>query len=55
MQLLVYNPKTHPQNFYQLDLGALICDEKTVNICYDVFEIAGEILPIQLSEGLNYT
>ena len=51
LDVYIHNPKTKPKNFYQLDLGTLVCDEYTLEICYSVFETCGEILPIQVERG----
>jgi hypothetical protein len=47
----VYNPKNKAQNFYHMGSSALIFDEKVLDVCQTVFEMAGEILPIQVERG----
>jgi hypothetical protein len=47
----VYNPKIKQKNFYSMFSGALIFDQKVLDICQSVFEMAGEILPLQVERG----
>jgi hypothetical protein len=51
IDVYVYNPKMKPKNFYNMGIGTLIFDEKTLEICQSIFEMAGEILPIQIERG----
>lgn len=47
----VHNPKTKPKNFYSTSGGCLVFDEKTLELCRNVFEMSGEIIPIQIERG----
>lgn len=47
----VYNPKIKPKNFYSTSGGCLVFDEKTLELCRIVFEMSGEIIPIQIERG----
>jgi hypothetical protein len=51
IEVYIYNPKTKPKNFYNMGSGTLIFDEKTLDACETVFEMAGEILSIQVERG----
>src|SRR6218665_1104630 len=51
LEVFIYNPKTKPKNFYGLISGILIFDEKVLEVCQTVFEMSGEILPIQVERG----
>ena len=51
LEVYVYNPKIKPKNFFSMPSGILVFDEKTLDICQTVFEIAGEILPLQVERG----
>lgn len=51
LQVYIYNPKIKPKNFYSGFSGTLIFDEKALEICETVFEMSGEILPIQVERG----
>ena len=51
LEVYVYNPKTKPKNFYLMPSGILVFDEKVLDVCQTVFEMAGEILPIQVERG----
>mgnify|MGYP003585785276 CR=1 FL=1 len=44
LEVYVYNPKTKPKNFYSMPSGILVFDEKVLEVCQTVFEMAGEIL-----------
>ena len=48
LEVYVYNPKTKPKNFYSMPSGILVFDEKVLEVCQTVFEMAGEILPLQV-------
>ncbi len=47
----MHNPKTKPKNFYLLDSSCLVFDQKTLELCRSVFEMSGEIIPIQIERG----
>jgi hypothetical protein len=51
LEVYIYNPKIKPKNFYNLASGNLVFDEKVLDICQTIFEIAGEILPLQVERG----
>jgi hypothetical protein len=51
LQVYIYNPKIKPKNFYSYASGILVFDEKALEICENVFEMSGEILPIQVERG----
>ena len=57
-EVSVCNPKVKPKNFYGLTSGfygpasgILVFDEKALDICQTVFEMTGEIIPIQAEQG----
>jgi hypothetical protein len=47
----VNNPKTKPNNFYSTSGGCLVFDEKTLELCRTVFEMSGEIIPIEIERS----
>ena len=49
----IYNPKIKPKNFYSTGGGSLVFDEKTLELCRTVFEMSGEIIPVQVERGAN--
>lgn len=51
LDFYIYNPTIKPKNFYNMGIGNLIFDERTLDICQVVFEMSGEILPIQVERG----
>lgn len=51
LEFYIHNPKVKPRNFYNIGWEVLVFDEKVLTICQTVFEMAGEILPIQLERG----
>ena len=51
IEVYIYNPKTKPKNFYNMASGILVFDEKVLDICQTIFEMAGEILPLKLERS----
>jgi hypothetical protein len=51
LSVYVWNPATEAKNFYRLTSGILVFDEKVLDVCQTVFEMAGEILPLQVERG----
>ena len=51
LEVYIYNPKTKPKDFYSMISGILIFNEKVLDICQTVFEMSGEILPLQVERG----
>jgi hypothetical protein len=51
LEVYTYNPRTKPKNFYALISGILVFDEKVLDVCQTVFEMAGEILPLKLERS----
>jgi hypothetical protein len=47
----IYNPKIKPKNFFHIDSGCLVFDEKTLELCRMVFEMSGEIIPIKIERS----
>ena len=47
----IYNPKIKPKNFYHFTSGVLVFDEKALEVCQTLFEMAGEILILQVEGG----
>ena len=47
----IYNPKTKPMNFFSTGGGCLVFDEKTLELCRTVFEMSGEIIPIEVERS----
>lgn len=47
----VYNPKIKAKSFFHTNGGTLVFDEKTLELCRTVFEMSGEIIPIQIERG----
>ena len=47
----VYNPKIKPKNFFHTNGGCLVFDAKTLELCRTIFEMSGEIIPIQIERG----
>jgi hypothetical protein len=51
-EMYISNPAKKNKNFYtNLTSGILIFDEHSLEICRTVFEMAGEILPINVERG----
>jgi hypothetical protein len=51
LEVYVYDPKTKPKNFYSWAGGILVFDEKVLDVCQTIFEMAGEILPLRLERS----
>ena len=51
LEVYVYNPKTKPKDFYNMGWEMLIFNEKVLDVCQTIFEMAGEILPLQVERG----
>jgi hypothetical protein len=51
LEVYVYNPKTKPKDFYTMISGILIFNEKVLDVYQTIFEMAGEILPLQVERG----
>jgi hypothetical protein len=51
LEVYIYNPKTKPNDFYNMGWEVLIFNEKVLDICQTIFEMAGEILPLQVERG----
>ena len=51
LEVFIYNPKTKPKNFYRLTSGILVFDEHVLEFCQTIFEMAGEILLMQIERG----
>jgi hypothetical protein len=55
VDMYVFNPKKKKGNFYSLGgVGALVFDEQTLEIMRTVFEMSGEILPLNLDGSEIY-
>jgi hypothetical protein len=48
LEVYIYNPKRKKRDFFNMGIGTLIFNEKVLDICQTVFEMAGEILPIKI-------
>ena len=51
LEVYIFNPKTTPKNFYNFASGNLVFDEIALDVFQTLFEIAGEILPLQVERG----
>jgi hypothetical protein len=51
LEVYIYNPKTKPKDFYNMGWEILVFNEKVLEIYQTLFEIAGEILPLQVERG----
>lgn len=51
LEVYVYNPKTKPKKFYNMGSGILVFDESVLEVCEPIFEMSGEILPLQVERG----
>ena len=51
IEVYIYNPKIKPKNFYNMGIGTLIFDEKTLDVCETMFEMSGEILPLKVERS----
>lgn len=51
LEVYIYNPKTQPKDFYNMGWQILVFNEKVLDICQTVFELSGEILPLQVERG----
>ena len=47
----VQNPKLRRGNFFHLCPGLLVCDQKALEGMEDIFEMAGEVLSLELENG----
>jgi hypothetical protein len=55
IKMFVFNPQKKKGNFYTMGgLGALVFDEKVLDIMLTIFEMAGEILPFEFEETKLY-
>lgn len=55
LDMYVFNPKKKEGNFYSLGgIGALVFDEKALDAMLTIFEMAGEILPINVEGTALY-
>lgn len=51
LDVYVQNPKKPVKNFFSMPSGILVFDKQVLNACESIFEMAGEILPIQVERG----
>lgn len=51
LEVYIHNPKTQPKDFYSMPSGILVCNQRVLDVCLDLFEMAGEILPIQVERS----
>ena len=51
LKVYISDPKTKPKNFYSMPSGILVFDESVLEVCEPLFEMAGEILPLQVERG----
>jgi hypothetical protein len=51
LKVYIYNPKRIEKDFYNMGVGIWVFNEKVLDICRTIFEMAGEILPIQVENG----
>jgi hypothetical protein len=55
LDMYIFNPKKKAGNFYSLGgAGALVFDEKVLDAMRSIFEMAGEILPLNLNGNILY-
>jgi len=55
VDMFVFNPKKKKGNFYSLGgIGALVCDEKALDVLLTSFEMAGEVLALKLGSEVLY-
>jgi hypothetical protein len=45
------NPLMEPKDFYLYGLGVLVFNERVLSVCGEIFEMSGEILPMQIERG----
>jgi len=51
LDVYIENPKIKAKNFYGFFLGTLVFDSKALEIFQTIFEMCGEILPLQVERG----
>lgn len=51
LMVYVQNPKVKPKNFFAMPSGIIVCDKYALDVCRTLFEMTGEILPIQVERG----
>jgi hypothetical protein len=50
-EVYIYNPLQDPKDFFGMTPGVLIFNEMVLDICRNVFEKAGELLPLRVERG----
>lgn len=53
-KLRIYNPLEKKPNFYYFASGSFVVDEKTCDIFQSIFEMAGELLPVNCTDFKGY-
>ena len=51
LEVYIENPKIKVKNFYGFFLGTLVFDSQALEIFQTIFEMCGEILPLQVERG----
>ena len=54
VSVVVFNPTKTRGNFFHLSPSVLVCDDSALGTLEDVFERAGEVLPVQMGQETLY-